>query len=507
MFDRMFAARPSYRTGQPDRSFRRAARCEIALLGAIALLTVACAQQADTGSEDSGNHANGGTSSSGQISSIASSGGGSATDPIATRGGSSAVGGGATSTEGGATSAEGGTGGQADLAEKGLCAIDIGCSDKIVDTPSVTCTFELRDSEGNTVYSDHAAVQLRGRSSLGFPKKNYAIELHDAAGAENPTNLLGMGKESDWVLDGCWVDRSFMRNRLTYGLFRDTDPVRWAPRVRYCELTLNGTYAGLYALIEKIKRDDDRVVLPDDDGTGSTFLVKQDDAGTLSLSIGSEKKWQVLYPTSSLITNTQVRGVQTWLDQLGAVLSGSNPSDLLNLFDAAAIVDWILVEELAKNVDAYNLSLYFAHPAGGLAWIIPWDTDLAYGQPTISKASSPNENIDGWIYTRTSLITKLEQIPSIRQGLGPRWRELRGGILSDQAVQTRLDGYATILTPEATARNFAIWPITAVDFTQFYAPYTLYKVSSYDDEMTHFRNWIQQRLTWLDANIDNYPSK
>jgi hypothetical protein len=396
--------------------------------------------------------------------------------------------------------------GKVDLAEKGLCQITIGCTKTIVDSPPITCTFDLKDSSGTTVYSDHAAVQLRGRSSMNFPKKNYGVELRDASDVDDPTSLLGMGKDEDWVLDGAWADRSFMRNRFCYGIFRDMSPERWAPQVRYCELTTNTKYVGIYALIEKIKRDDDRVVLPEDDGTGSTFLVKQDDDGTLKLSIGEGSKWSIIYPKSSLITQTQTQAVQAWLDKLGAALRSSAPADTLSLFDAATITDWILLEEFAKNVDGYNLSLYFARAAGGLSRVIPWDMDLAFGQPTVNNdptSSSPT----GWIASRSSLISKLSQNASLRQGLGPRWRELRTGVLSDQAVSSRIDDYLTVLTPDAVARNFAVWDITAVDFSQYYAPYTFYDVTSYDDEVAHLRSWIQQRLVWLDANIDSYPSK
>jgi hypothetical protein len=486
------------------------------LFSVATLLSIACGSSNDASSEPvdvGGAAALGGMGNGGQ--SIAAggaahpAGGSRVVGGSSTAGGSRAVGG--SSAAGGSSAVGGaaGTGGgdnTVDLAEKGLCRITMDCgTQKIVDTPPVLCTFEVKDSAGTVAYSDHAAVELRGRSSLGFPKKNYAVELRTAANVDNPANLLGMGGEADWVLDGAWADRSFMRNRLTFGLFRDMSSDRWAPQARYCELTTNGKYAGIYVLLEKIKRDDDRIVLPADDGTGSTFVVKQDDDGALKLTIGSGSKWQVVYPNSSIITTTQTQAVQNWLNQLGTALRSSNAADTLGMFNQAALVDWILVEEFAKNIDAFNLSLYFVRNAGAPAWVVPWDIDLGYGQPTLTDA--PNDQPSGWVYTRTSLITKLAQNASLRQALGLRWRELRKGIFSTQAIMARLDGYAAILNPDAIARNFALWPIADVDFSQFYEPYTFYRVSNYAEEVTHFRTWIEQRLTWLDANIDNYPTQ
>jgi len=48
-----------------------------------------------------------------------------------------------------------------------------------------------------------------------------------------------------------------MRDVLAYKIGRDLN--RYAPRTRFCELVLNGNYEGIYVLIEKIKRDNNRV--------------------------------------------------------------------------------------------------------------------------------------------------------------------------------------------------------------------------------------------------------
>jgi hypothetical protein len=389
--------------------------------------------------------------------------------------------------------------------EAGLCSLSMQCPKNIEDGIETLCRFDVTSSDGVLNYSDYASVEIRGRSSSKFPKKNYGIELQTSAGDEHPENLLELGKESDYVLDGAWADRSFMRNRLTYSLLREANPAIWTPRARYCELSLNGEYAGIYVLIERIKRDDDRVNLPEDSGSGSTFIVKQDEQGSLSLSIGSGDTWQLIYPREELATPIQRQAVQEWLDDLALALKQSPPTDILQLFDQAKVVDWILVEELAKNIDAFNLSLYFVRDSGGPTWVVPWDTDLAYGQPTLNN--STNDQPTGWVNTRTSLIRTLAATPEIHNALGSRFRQLRASVWSDAKIAAKIDAYASILTDSAIARNFELWPIEDVDFKPYYDPYTFYDVQSYAEEMTHFRSWITERLRFLDANIDNYPTK
>jgi hypothetical protein len=396
-----------------------------------------------------------------------------------------------------------------------LCAIDLRCAVAIVDSPKITCTLAIAAGDGQVLFSDHAGVELRGRTSLFFPKKNYAVELRDAAGSNAPTDLLGMGADSDWVLDGSWADRSFVRGALVFDSFRALGAGRWAPEGRYCTLSLDGQPQGIYRLVEKIERSPARLDIAADDGTGASFVLKQDDQGLLKLPIGIDDHWKLVDPDQDQATAAQLAGVQAWLDRLNAALDSATPADpttgVLAYLDLETTVDWVLIEELSKNVDAYNLSLYFVRDRGGTARLVPWDLDLSLGQPTITgedPGTETNDRPDGWIVHRSRLIQVLGRVPALTSRLGPRWHALRaaGGPLSDAALGARLDAYAAVLTKAALTQNFQIWPLADVEYSSFYMPYTLYPVSSYDDESAKLRAFLGARLAWIDAHIDGYPN-
>jgi hypothetical protein len=414
--------------------------------------------------------------------------------------------------DGGSTGPDGGAGGApAPPPPPKLCALSLQCGGMIPDDPKIDCRLDVADGSGAMVYADHAGVELHGRSSLHFPKKSYSLELRDAAGAERPINLFGMGTESDWILDGMWADRSLVRNALAYDVFRGIGGPRYAAEGRYCTLSLDGQPQGIYRLVERIKRDDDRVALAADDGTGKSFILKQDDEGVGRLSIGLQDRWQIVYPKEELATPAQIAGVQRWLDGLGAALASANPADaytgVFAFLEPEATIDWVLIQELAKNIDAYNLSLYFSRDDGSLARPIPWDFDLSLGQPTVrNEAAGMNEQPSGWIIHRTSFITALQKVPALKTRLGPRWRELRAGPLATAVLIGLLDRYAVTLTPDAIAQNFARWPLGEIDYGRIYPPYSLYPVTSHADETAKLRAFLQARLAWIDANIDAYPN-
>lgn len=468
----------------------------------------------------SGGHAGGSGSSvggtganfpAGGAGTAAHSGGANPTTPS---GGSNTLTGGTSGTGGrnSADSSYAGVAGDVSGPAPKLCSISLSCPKSIKNLDKTPCETEILDGQGVAAYQGNAGLEVRGRSSQEFPKKNYAVELWTATAEENPTNLLGMGKESDWILDGAWADRSFQRNALAFDSFRGFTPGNYAPRNRFCTLVLNGEPQGIYRLGEKIKKDDDRVSLAEDDGKGSSFLIKQDDDGVLQFPLGLGKKWQLVYPKQATATSAQRSGIQSWLDQLQTALSSTSTSTATSgvfaQLDLEKTVDWLLLEEFTKNIDAFNLSVYFARTAGSKAWPIPWDIDLAYGQPTVSGLPKvkDNERPEGWVANRTDFIVSLTRSPALLGRLGPRWQELRRGPLSDKSLLWLLDRYAATLDAAAITENFRIWPIADVDYVSIYEPYTLYPVTSYADEATKLRTWILARLAWVDEHIASYPN-
>jgi hypothetical protein len=490
----------------------------LALTAASALLSLAgCSAEASAENPGPGTGGQLATSGGSNTTSGGAHTGGSAG---ATSGGSNPGGGaaGAVGT-GGANAGSGGIAGGAGTSgaagagstQTALCRLQLTCTQEIIDEPKRNCALTILDGANTQLFMDQAGVELRGRSSLRYPKSNYGIELRTAAGLESPVAMMGMGKESDWILDGSWVDRSFFRNDLVFALFRALG--RYAPESRACTLSLNGQNRGIYRLREKIKRDDDRVALPEDDGSGQSFIISQDDDGTLNFPVGGATNsgiWQLVYPKADTATAAQKTAVQAFLDALRASMNSADPGNASNgvftYLDFASTVEFVLLEEFSKNIDAYNLSLNLAKAPGQPATFIPWDFDLALGQPIIRNASSPNEAPEGWVQNRTPFITALCKIPALPARLGPRWRELRAGPFSDAAIGKTLDDLARPLDPTALAENFSVWPIAEVDFSQIYRPYSLYPVSSYSEEVQHLRTWISARLAWLDAHIDAYPN-
>jgi hypothetical protein len=384
-----------------------------------------------------------------------------------------------------------------------LCQLALQCDQEIGDEPKTDCALRVQDGAGLVVYDDRAGVERRGRSSQSYDKPSYSLELRDGGGAEQPSNLLGMGAESDWILDGLWIDRSLVRNELIFALFRGFG--RWAPRGRYCELALNGEPRGIYRLGERIKRDDDRIDLPDDDGTGQSFVIKQDSEGAVHWDVGEERSWKLIYPNQDRATEAQRRGIQDFLDELDGALHEPESGELFALIDLDAAADFVIAQELAKSVDSYNLSLHVWKAPGAPAQLVPWDFDLSMGQP-ISDIRPGNDLTSGWVWHRTLLSDGLSERPEFRVRLAERWRKHRLGPLRDDVIFGWIDRALETLTPAAVQENFKLWPLEEISFESLFESYAIYPVGSHDEEIQRLRGWLGARTQWLDAHIDEYPA-
>jgi hypothetical protein len=270
-----------------------------------------------------------------------------------------------------------------------------------------------------------------------------------------------------------------------------SDGTEWAPETAYVELTLNGRYHGLYALVERVDRGDGRLDLPADDGTGASFIVKGSEEGIPStLQYAS---WERLYPT--VTTAAVTAGVTARLGGMEAAIAAADDVvwDDLRLDSAVAFV---LIEELFKNNDAFYLSHHLYAGADGLLHFTPWDLDLSLGQPSYND----NENPASWIAYRPALIAGLGATRGFQPRMTTMWAEWRAGGLADGAVDATIDATVAALG-DAVGRNFARWPIEDVDFGG-----TLYEVDSHAAEVARVKAWLAARITWMDANVDQWSA-
>ena len=90
------------------------------------------------------------------------------------------------------------------------------------DTVSIdydSAAFRLLSRE-QTLSVPTAKIRWRGSSALALPKKSFGLKLTDGT-EKMDLPLLGMRSDNSWILDAAAIDRSRMRNRVSFELWED----------------------------------------------------------------------------------------------------------------------------------------------------------------------------------------------------------------------------------------------------------------------------------------------
>jgi len=376
-------------------------------------------------------------------------------------------------------------------------------------------------------YDGLVGIELRGSSSQSFPKKGYSFETWKADGSNNNVPVLGLPAENDWVLHGPYSDKSLMRNALAYtlaGWIMD-----YAPRVRFCEVVINGDYRGVYLFTEKIKRDKNRVNIstlnPDenagDDLTGGYMLKFDKFDGAFTDGFPSlyppfpgsngQTVYQYHYPKPDEISVAQRNYIQGVIDEMEMVMQSPDFADPTSgyrkYFDVPSLIHFLFIQEIGRNVDGYRLSTFMykdkdsKDPRLHLGPI--WDFNLAFGNVdycigpgTTGWALDFNNYCPGDYWVIHFWWQRLWEDPAFLAEMRQRWVGLRADQLSNERIFHLVDSLENMLQAPA-ARNFERWPVLG----QYVWP-NPYIHSTYQAETDYLRNWLVNRLAWLDGSME-----
>lgn len=353
-------------------------------------------------------------------------------------------------------------------------------------------------------YSGKIGIEVRGSSSSLLEKKQYALTTVNNSGDNNNVSLFGFPAENDWILNGLAYDSSLIRDFVSYRLSERMG--RYASRGTYCELILNGEYAGIYLFQEKLKVDDDRIDITkmypyNISGQNLTggYIIKADKIeGTDPLGwsmpngIGWNTNYVYEYPKPDHLANEQADYIQDYFwDLADNTMNPNIINGYPSLIDIPSFVDFMILMELGSNGDAYQFSTFHHKDRNGKLKAGPiWDMNLTFGNDLFFWGYDRSLT-DVWQFydfenVGAAYWNELFNQPEFQCQLAKRWTQLTQpeAPLSVESIHQLIDSVANIFG-DALVREEQTWG----------------SVTKFSQEVANMKTWTTARIDWMTKEL------
>lgn len=379
---------------------------------------------------------------------------------------------------------------------------------------TVTANIAVFDAEGSANrLSDEPAVEsqceirVRGNSSRLYDKQNFRIVLTKDDGSDNDQAIMGMEASETWALQGTSIDKTMLRNYLTYNTaaqFVDG----FVPEVRYCEVFIDGAYHGLYLMTETIKVEEGRVQLTetDKDEDVTSYIVAIDERDETPTTISEFLHYtlrqgnlaSVVYPSEASLTEGQKDYIEQDLSDFEKALYSYDYDTAdygyWSTIDVQSFVDAFVLNEFVANDDFGAFSTYLTKDVRGKMRLGPlWDYDNAYD---LYQTETDVEKL--YLVERPWYFMLFKDEVFCRQTI-ERYRELRAGPLSDEALYAMIDETTAYIAP-ALERNWEVWGYT-FEADGYLEPEDR-NPADHEEAVDDLKAFVAERGAWLDANIE-----
>ena len=346
-------------------------------------------------------------------------------------------------------------------------------------------------------------IKGRGNSSWSnFDKKGYNIKLDKKQG------LFGLPKAKKWCIVANHSDKTLLRNKFASVLGNDVlgeAGGEWNPRFVSVDVVVNGEYRGNYLFGERITLTEGRVDVPDITETADLadggFILEVDSRLDAEFTFKTDLKTVpfTLKDPDEVGADVQAH-IMRIVNTAEAALYGDNFADTADgwrkYLDEASFIDWFIVNEFAKNVDAASFaSIYMYYdPADGKLHRGPnWDFDIGFGNVNYNGCDDPT----GWHIKNGSWIARLFEDETFVANLKKRWNEVKPAISMKSSTELRALAAANSVSAEL---NFARWQILGKYVWPNPAGYE--RRTTYQSEVDWMADWLERRYDWLDSAIE-----
>lgn len=391
-----------------------------------------------------------------------------------------------------------------------LPQIHISCVDEDLNPSDyLIADFTWNDSLGKLIWEEKGRIRIRGNRSQEFDKHSYALKMSVS------TDLLRLPKSKKWKLNAEYIDKTLMRNKLSYDLFKQFSKGNFAAEIHYCVVYMNNDYDGIYALTQSI----DANALGLKKGNGGVLFkeppvshppkeheerfenfknyiersIRYKDYSIKSkYKLQDESYFNQRFPEvkEDNYSNEIYRLTEFIFNSSDAQFS--NPDLFNSYFNLENLIDWHLLILVTANGDGTYKNFYMSREKKGAPYqFTPWDYDHSFGR---DGDGEPSKISIIPVEKNMALLHRLMETNAFdyRQKLYQKFTELKAkGILTDSYIHQMIDANVSLLKSEVKA-NEKRWPLEEIAY---------FKQADFSSEVQRMKKWVTTHLPELEAYL------
>ena len=334
-------------------------------------------------------------------------------------------------------------------------------------------------------------IDLKTLGNTDISKVKYSFNIETPTVKSFTPKILGFEDSNSFKLEPLNTDPSLMRVKLSYDIFSmisDEVHTEVAPKSTFVELYLNNNYQGVYNLEERVNKR--LLKLPDykkNDTTHSVIYEAEGEGADLTNGVKgfSQKEPD---PDTEAVYLDPLANLASFVQSSSKNDFDSKVSSYLNIENA---IDYEILYLVSGNQDTLSLNQYLyqsnAANADKRFNFCPGDNYISsFGIDIYSDRLASAKGI-----ILSPLYNKLSESSSYMESLKEKYNNLRKDILTPVKIDSLIDlNYKTLKS--AWERNFEAFPAPGK--------------TSFEDEVSYMKSFIQSRISYLDGHLNNPPS-
>ena len=369
---------------------------------------------------------------------------------------------------------------------------------------------------GSNVLEAPGESRLRGNNSMTHPKKPYRIKFD-----KKQQPLDAPAKAKKWTLINNYGDKTLMRNMLAFEVARNVG-MEYVPYSRPVDVILNGEYKGCYQLSDQIEVGEGRVPVTEMEETDISgdaltggYLIEVDAYASGEISWFQSSRGipvTIKSPEDDKITSEQTSYIKNYFNKFEnaaySVRYDSPTTGYRTMLDITSFLQHFIVGEVSGNTDTYWSTYMYKKRNDPKFYVGPvWDFDLAFEN---DNRTYPINNKTCYIYqwvnsssagTMDVLVERIVVNDTRTAGdLLKMWSATRSNGLSGESLCDFVDKWAEEM--DASQRlNFMRWDILNTKVHE-----NPQASGSYEGEVAWVKNYLRERIVWMDNKIGYDPS-